>query len=54
MYPYLSYRDAASALRFFEEAFGFATAGRCDAPYGAVQHADALEESEGRWVAVCR
>ena len=25
MYPYLSYRDAASALRFLEEAFGFTT-----------------------------
>jgi hypothetical protein len=30
VYPYLSYRDAA--LRFFEEAFGFATSVRWDDP----------------------
>jgi hypothetical protein len=41
MYPYLSYRDAASALRFLEEAFGFATTVRWDAPDGTVQHAEA-------------
>jgi uncharacterized glyoxalase superfamily protein PhnB len=41
MYPYLSYRDAASALRFLEEAFGFATVVRWDAPGGTVQHPDA-------------
>jgi uncharacterized glyoxalase superfamily protein PhnB len=40
MYPYLSYRDAAAALRFLEEAFGFATSVRWDAPYGTVQHAE--------------
>lgn len=39
MYPYLSYRDAA-ALRFLEEAFGFATSVRWDAPDGTVQHAE--------------
>jgi hypothetical protein len=41
MYPYLSYRDAAAALRFFEEAFGFATGVRWDASAGTVQHAEA-------------
>jgi uncharacterized glyoxalase superfamily protein PhnB len=41
MYPYLSYRDAASALRFLEEAFGFATVVRWDAPGGTVQHPEA-------------
>ena len=41
MYPYLSYRDAASALRFLEEAFGFTTNVRWDAPDGTVQHAKA-------------
>ena len=41
MYPYLSYRDAASALRFLEEAFGFTTNVRWDAPDGTVQHAEA-------------
>ena len=40
MYPYLSYRDAASALRFLEEAFGFTTTVRWDAPDGTVQHAE--------------
>ena len=34
MYPYLSYRDAASASRFLEEAFGFTTNVRWDAPMG--------------------
>ena len=41
IYPYLSYRDAAAALRFLEEAFGFTTAIRWDAPDGTVQHAEA-------------
>jgi uncharacterized glyoxalase superfamily protein PhnB len=41
MYPYLSYRDVAAALRFLEEAFGFATTVRWDAPDGTVQHAEA-------------
>ena len=40
MYPYLSYRDAASALRFLEEAFGFTTTVRWDAPDDTVQHAE--------------
>ena len=39
IYPYLSYRDTA-ALRFFEEAFGFTTGVRWDAPDGAVRHAE--------------
>ena len=41
MYPYLSYRDAATALRFLEEAFGFTTTVRWDALDGTVQHAEA-------------
>ena len=41
MYPYLSYRDVAAALRFFEEAFGFTTTVRWDAPDGNIQHAEA-------------
>ena len=41
IYPYISYRDAAAALRFLEEAFGFTTAIRWDAPDGTVQHAEA-------------
>ena len=39
VYPYLSYRDAA--LRFFEEAFGFATSVRWDDPDGTARHAEA-------------
>jgi uncharacterized glyoxalase superfamily protein PhnB len=39
--PYLSYRDAASALRFLEKAFGFTTVVRWDPPDGTVQHAEA-------------
>jgi uncharacterized glyoxalase superfamily protein PhnB len=35
VYPYLSYRDAASALRFLEEAFGFTTV-RWDFPFHAL------------------
>jgi uncharacterized glyoxalase superfamily protein PhnB len=41
MYPHLSYRDAATALRFLKEAFGFATSVRWDAPDGTAQHAQA-------------
>jgi hypothetical protein len=41
MYTYLSYRDAAGALRFLEEAFGFTTSVRWDAPDGTVQRAEA-------------
>lgn len=40
VYPYLSYRDTAAALRFLEEAFGFTTIARWDAPDGTVQHAE--------------
>jgi uncharacterized glyoxalase superfamily protein PhnB len=40
MYPYLSYRDADAALRFFEDAFGFTTSVRWDDPAGTVQHAE--------------
>jgi uncharacterized glyoxalase superfamily protein PhnB len=40
MYPYLSYRDATAALRFLEQAFGFTTSIRWDAPDGTVQHAE--------------
>jgi len=40
IYPYLRYRDAAAALRFLEEAFGFTTTVRWDAPDGTVQHAE--------------
>src|SRR3712207_7143313 len=40
MYPYLSYRDAAAAVRFLEEAFGFTTTVRWDDPDGRVQHAE--------------
>jgi uncharacterized glyoxalase superfamily protein PhnB len=40
MYPYLSYRDAAAALRFLEEAFGFTTSVRWDDLDGKVQHAE--------------
>jgi len=40
MYPYLSYRDAAAALRFLEEAFGFTISVRWDNPQGTVQHAE--------------
>ena len=38
--PYLSYRDAAAALRFLEEAFGFSTSVRWNDPDGTVQHAE--------------
>lgn len=41
MYPYLSYRDAAGALRFLEESFGFTITVRWDAPAGTVQQAEA-------------
>ena len=40
MYPYLSYRDTAAALRFLEEAFGFTTSVRWDTPDDTVQHAE--------------
>ena len=40
MYPYLSYRDTAAALRFLEEAFGFTTSVRWDTPNGTVQRAE--------------
>jgi catechol 2,3-dioxygenase-like lactoylglutathione lyase family enzyme len=41
MYPYLSYRDAATALHFLREAFGFTVNVRWDDPHGTVQHAEA-------------
>ena len=40
IYPYLSYRDAAAALRFLEEAFGFTTSVRWDDADSTVQHAE--------------
>ena len=40
-YPYLSYRDAATALHFLEDAFGFTVSLRWDDPDGTVQHAEA-------------
>jgi uncharacterized glyoxalase superfamily protein PhnB len=42
MYLYLSYRDAATALRLLQEAFGFTVSVRWDDPDGTVQHAEAL------------
>lgn len=47
LYPYLSYRDAATALRFLKEAFGFATSVRWDAPDGTAQHAEATFGGDG-------
>ena len=41
MYPYLSYRDAATALSFLQEAFGFTVSVRWDDSDGTVQHAEA-------------
>ena len=41
MYPYLSYRDAATALHFLEEAFGFTVSVRWDDSPSTVQHAEA-------------
>jgi uncharacterized glyoxalase superfamily protein PhnB len=41
MYPYLSYRDVATALSFLQEAFGFSVGVRWDDPEGTVQHAEA-------------
>ena len=41
MYPYLSYRDAATALSFLQEAFGFPVGVRWDHSEGTVQHAEA-------------
>ena len=40
IFPYLSYRDTAAALQFLEEAFGFTTSVRWEAPDGTVQHAE--------------
>ena len=40
IYPYLSYRNAAAALNFLEEAFGFTTSVPWDAPDGNVQHTE--------------
>jgi len=40
IYPYLSYRNAAAALGFLEEAFEFTTSVRWDDPDGNVQHAE--------------
>jgi hypothetical protein len=39
MYPYLNYRDAATALHFLQEAFAFTVSVRWDDPDGTVQHA---------------
>ena len=39
--PYLSYRDASTALSFLREAFGFTVSVRWDDPDGTVQHAEA-------------
>ena len=41
IYPYLSYRDAATALGFLQEAFGFMVSVCWDDPDGTVQHAEA-------------
>jgi uncharacterized glyoxalase superfamily protein PhnB len=41
LYPYLSYRDTASALSFLREAFGFTISVRWDDPDGTIQHAEA-------------
>ena len=41
MYPYLSYRDAATALSFLQEVFGFTVSVRWDDSDGTVQHAEA-------------
>lgn len=41
MYPYLSYRDAATTLSFFQEAFEFSVGVRWDDPEGTAQHAEA-------------
>jgi uncharacterized glyoxalase superfamily protein PhnB len=40
IYPYVSCRDAAAALGFLEEAFGFTTSVRWDYRDGNVQHAE--------------
>jgi uncharacterized glyoxalase superfamily protein PhnB len=40
IFPYLSYRDTAAALRFLEQAFGFTTNVRWEASDGTVQHAE--------------
>jgi len=40
IYQYLSYRDAAAALRLLEEVFGFSTSVRWEDPDGRVQHAE--------------
>ena len=40
--PYLSYRDGAEALRFLEEALGFAVTVRWEDEAGAVAHAEAV------------
>ena len=40
IYPYLSYRNAAAALGFLEEAFEFTTSVRWDDLDGNVQHAE--------------
>jgi len=47
IYPYLSYRDAAAALGFLEEAFGFTTRVRWDDPDGNVQHAEVTLRGRG-------
>ena len=41
MYPYLSYRDAATTLSFLQEAFEFSVGIRWDDPEGTAQHAEA-------------
>ncbi len=40
MYPYLSYRDAATTLSFLQEAFELSVGVRWDEPEGTVQHAE--------------
>jgi uncharacterized glyoxalase superfamily protein PhnB len=41
LYPYLSYRDAATALHVLKEAFAFTVSLRWDNPDGTVQHTEA-------------
>lgn len=40
MVPYLAYEDAAAAMRFLEQAFGFKTSVRYDGEDGQVMHAE--------------
>ena len=59
--PYLTVRDAAKALAFYEQAFGFIPGNRMTGPDGTIQHAEMkykditiMFSPEGSYGSTCR